>query len=274
MIGIITKKIVIYIVLIAIAIFLTFPFVWLVSTSFKGEMETIFPNPPQWIPESPTFENYKAVFDKVDFFRSFLNSVIITVMGIFLNVITAALAAYPLARIDFRGKKVIFGLIIATLMIPMQGTMIVNYLTIMRLGLLDQFLGVVLPTAVYVIGIVVLKAAYEAIPVEMEEAARVDGCGEFRLWYRVMLPMIKPSLAAVGILAFVYYWNDFMWPLITLKSDNKYPLQVALSRLESVFQTNFRYVTAGAVLSMLPILIFFAFTQRYFIEGTKGAIKG
>ncbi len=268
------KKWMIYIVLIAVAIYLTFPFVWLLSTSFKGQMETIFPNPPQWIPESPTFENYQMVFIRVNMFRSLLNSALITVIGIFFNVFTAALAAYPLARIDFRGKKVVFGLIMATLMIPIQGTMIVNYITLKHLGLIDQFLGVVLPSAVNVIGIVILKATYEGVPTEMEEAARVDGCGEFKLWLRVMMPIIKPALAAVSILAFVYYWNDFMWPLIIIKDPDKYPLQVALSRLESVFQTNFRYVTAGAVLSMLPILLFFALTQRFFIEGTKGAVKG
>lgn len=268
------QKWMLYLILIAVAVFLTFPFVWLLSTSLKGQMETIFPNPPRWIPESPTFENYKAVFAQINILCSLLNSVFITTIGILFNVITAALAAYPLARINFFGKKVIFGFIMATLMIPMQGTMIVNYITLKHLGLIDQFLGVVLPSAVNVIGIVILKAAYEAVPVEMEEAARVDGCGEFRLWLRVMMPIIQPALAAVSILGFVFYWNDFMWPLIIIKSLDKYPLQVALSRLESVFQTNFRYVTAGAVLSMIPILLFFAFTQRYFIEGTKGAVKG
>ncbi|MGE5581192.1 MAG: carbohydrate ABC transporter permease [Bacillota bacterium] len=270
----IIEKALIYILLIAIAIFLIFPFFWLLSTSLKGPQETIFPSPPQWIPESPTLENYRVVFEKVNVVRSFLNSVIITFLGMFFNVITAALAAYPLARIDFRGRKIIFGMILATLMIPMQGTMIANYLTLKQLGLIDQYLGVVITTAVFVIGIVVLKAAYEAIPIEIEEAARVDGCGEFKIWFRVMLPMIKPALAAISILSFVYYWNDFMWPLIVLKTFDKVPLQVALSRLEGIFQTNFRYVTAGAVISMLPILIFFCFTQRYFIEGTKGAIKG
>lgn len=268
------KKWMIYFVLVAIAIFMTFPFFWLLSTSLKGQMETIFPSPPQWIPESPTLENYQVVLTRVNMVQSILNSAFITAMGVFLNVFTAALAAYPLARINFYGKKVIFGFIMATLMIPVQGTMIVNYITMKHLGLIDQFLGVILPSAVNVIGIVILKAAYEVVPVEMEEAARVDGCGEFRLWFKVMLPTIKPSLAAVLILGFVYYWNDFMWPLIIIKSSTKYPLQVALSRLESAFQTNYRYITAGAVLSMLPILLFFAFTQRYFIEGTMGAIKG
>jgi putative chitobiose transport system permease protein len=268
------KKIGLYVLLIAIAVFLTFPFIWLLSTSLKGQMETIFPNPPRWIPEFPTLENYKAVFERVNIFRSFINSVIITAMGIFFNVITAALAAYPLARINFWGKKLVYGLILSTLMIPIQGTIIANYLTLKQLGLLDRHLGVVIVTAVFVIGIVVLKAAYETIPVEMEEAARVDGCGEFKIWWRIMIPMVKPALAAVAILGFVNYWNDFMWPLIVLKTADKYPLQVALTRLESAFQTNFRYVTAGAVMSMLPILIFFILNQRHFIEGTKGAIKG
>ena len=268
------RKLGIYLVLSLIAIFMVFPFLWLLSTSFKGQLESIFPNPPKWFPAQPTLVNYQVVFREINIWRSFLNSMIITILGVFFNISTSALAAYPLARINFWGKKSIFALLLLPLMIPVQGSMIVNYLTLTKLKLIDQHLGVVITTAVSIIGIVILKAAYEAIPNEIEEAARVDGCGEMRLWWQIMMPMIKPSLAAVSILSFVYYWNDFMWPLIVLKTFEKIPLQVALSRLESAFQTNFRYVAAGAIISMLPILIFFAFTQRYFVEGTKGAIKG
>lgn len=268
------KKLIVYLLLIAIALFMTFPFFWLVSTSLKGQTETIFPSTLRWIPEAPTLENYKIVLEHVDMIRSTINTTIITILGIFLNALLAAMAAYPLARINFVGKKVIFALLMGTLMIPMQGTMIINYVTLKKLGMLDTFLGLVLPTAVNVIAILILKNAYEAVPDEIEEAARVDGCGEFRLWIKMMVPNIKPALAAVCILGFVYYWNDFMWPLIVISSDEKWPLQMALSKLSSAVQTNYRYITAGAVMSMLPILLFFAFTQRYFIEGTKGAVKG
>lgn len=268
------KKTGLYILLIAIAIFMIFPFVWILSTSFKGNQEALFSYPPQWIPQFPTLDNYKAVFGQINIFQCFINSVIITVMGVLLNVITAALAAYPLARINFWGRNVVFALILAPMMIPIQGTMIVNYLTLKELSLLNSYLGAVITTAVFIIGVFVLKSAFEAIPMEMEEAARVDGCGEFGIWWRIMVPMVKPSLAAVSILAFVYYWNDFMWPLIIFRDMEKIPLQVGLTKLESAFQTNFRYVAAGAVFSMVPILLFFGFTQRYFVEGTRGAIKG
>ncbi|HEX3046338.1 MAG TPA: carbohydrate ABC transporter permease [Bacillota bacterium] len=263
-----------YVLLVAIAIFLTFPFLWVLATSFKGRQETIFSYPPVWIPMFPTWENYQAVFNQVNILRCFINSIIVTSIGVFLNVITAALAAYPIARMQFWGKRFIFALILAPMMIPIQGTMIVNFLTLKQLHLLDTYLGAVITTAVFIIGVFVMKNAFEAIPHEIEEAARVDGCGEFKMWRRIMLPMIKPTLAAVAILGFVYYWNDFMWPLIVLRDANKITLQIGLTRLESAFQTNYRYVAAGAVMSMIPILVFFAFTQKYFIEGAKGAIKG
>lgn len=268
------KKSCIYLLLVAIAIFLTFPFFWLLSTSLKGQMESIFPMPPVWVPKQPTLENYLVVFKQINIARALINSVIITAIGVFGNVVTAAVVAYPLARINFWGKKFIYGLILTPLMIPVQSTMIANYVTLKNLKLLNTHLGVVIPFAVNLIGAFIVKTAYEAIPHEMEEAARVDGCGEFGMWWRVMLPMIKPALATVSILAFVYFWNDFMWPLIILKSADKIPLQVALTRLETAFQTNFRYISAGGVIAMLPIMVFFAFTQRFFIEGAKGAVKG
>ena len=267
------KKIVLYIVLISIALFLTFPMIWMLSTSFKGP-EDLFSYPPQWIPENPTLANYKAVFAKVPIFRYLLNTVLITTIGLTLNLVLSALAAYPLGRMKFWGSKVIFFMIIAPMLIPLQGKMIVNYLTLKKLHLVNTHLGVVLPSAVSIFGVFLLKQSYEAIPMEIEEAARIDGCGEFRLWWQIMLPSVKPSLAAVSIFSFVVYWNMFMWPLIVLKSKNLYPLTVGLTALESTFENNFRYISAGAMISIVPILIFFYFTQRYFIEGYKGAVKG
>lgn len=267
------KKVFLYMFLIIIAVFFTFPLFWMLSTSFKGP-ENLFSYPPQWIPKNPTLANYQAVFDKVPLIRYFFNTVIITTMGVVLNLVLSAMAAYPLGRLKFIGRKLIFALIIAPMLIPLQGTMIVNYVTLKRISLVNTHLGVVITSAVSIFGVFLLKQSYEIIPREIEEAACIDGCGEFRMWWQIMVPMVKPAIAAVSIFSFVTYWNYFMWPLIVLKDKELYPLTVGLRALESTFDYNFRYISAGAMISIIPILIFFYFTQRYFIEGTKGAIKG
>ena len=262
-----------YLLLVLLAVLFTFPFFWMLSTSFKGP-EDLFKYPPEWIPRNPTLANYKAVFEKIPLFRYFFNTVVITVSGVMLNITLSSMAAYPLGRMNFWGRKFIFGLIIAPMLIPLQGTMIINYVTLRELELVNTFLGVVITSAVSIFGVFLLKQAYEGVPQEIEEAARIDGCGEFRLWWQVMLPMVRPSLAAVSIFSFVGYWNSFMWPLIVLKDKELYPLSVGLAALESTFESNFRYISAGAIISIIPILIFFYFTQRYFVEGYKGAVKG
>lgn len=267
------KKIISYVLLVLIAVFLTFPFFWMLSTSFKGP-ENLFSYPPEWIPKNPTLDNYRAVFAKIPIFRYFLNTVIITALGVTLNIVLSSMAAYPLGRMNFWGRNFIFSLIIAPMLIPLQGTIIINYMTLRELNLVNKYLGVVITSAVSIFGVFLLKQAYAGVPKEIEEAARIDGCGEFRLWWQIMLPMVKPSLAAVSIFSFVGYWNLFMWPLIVLKDKALYPLSVGLTALESTFESNFRYISAGAVISIIPILIFFYFTQRYFIEGYKGAVKG
>lgn len=267
------KKIILYLILIIIAIFFAFPFFWMLSTSFKGA-EGVFVMPPQWIPKHFTLINFKSVFNRVPICRFLFNSLIITTMGISLNLFLSILAAYPLGRLNFQGKNIILALIIAPLMIPMEGKLVVNYIIIKNLNLLNTYLGVVLPSAVNVIGILLLKGAFEAIPKEIEDAARIDGCGELRIWWQIMLPMVKPSLAALSILSFVLYWNSFLWPLIILKDRELYPLSVGLTTLASAFEYNFRYISAGGVIAIIPIVIFFYYTQRYFVEGFKGAVKG
>lgn len=268
------KRIALYAVLIMLAVFFTFPFFWAVSTSFKGRGENIYSTVPHWIPQEPTVNNYVRLFREVPILKYFLNSVLITVMGVVVDVFLAALAAYVIGRFDFWGKPLITAAIIAPLMIPVQGTIVVNYLTIKGLGLVNSYIAVVLPYSVYIIGIFILREAFAKVPDSLEESARMDGAGEFRIWWQIMLPIVKPQLAAIAILAFVRFWNFFMWPLIILKDEAKYPLPVGLTALEAAFQQDFRVIAAGTVVSVIPILIFFFFTQNFFVEGTRGAVKG
>lgn len=261
-----------YTILILLAVFFAFPFFWVLSTSLKTAVD-VFSWPPKWIPNPPTLENYQMVLKKLPILRYFLNTLIITGMGILFNVVLAALAAYPLARLNFKGRNLIFAIILLPMMIPMQGGLIVNFITIIKLHLYDTFLAVVLPGAVSIFGIFLMRQHYQSVPKELEDAARIDGCNEFQLWWKIMLPMVRPAITALAIFSFTAYWNAFLWPLIVLQDSNKYPLQVGLSYLSSTFEGNFRQISAGIIIAAVPILVFFFFTQRFFIEGYQGALK-
>lgn len=261
-----------YIILILLAVFFSFPFFWVLSTSFKTAVD-VFAWPPKWIPKPSTLENYQVVMKKLPIARYFLNTMIITGLGIVFNVILSALAAYPLARLNFKGRNFLFTLILLPMMIPMQGGLIVNFITIIKMNLFDTYLAVVLPSAVSIFGIFLMRQHYLSVPKEIEDAARIDGCGEFRLWWKIMLPMVRPATTAMAIFSFAAYWNSFLWPLIVLQDSKKYPLQVGLSYLSSTFEGNFRQISAGIIIASIPILIFFFATQRFFIEGYQGALK-
>lgn len=261
-----------YFILILLAVFFTFPFIWVLSTSFKGPGENLFTWPPKFIPEHPTFENYIAVFKKVPMVRYFINTLIITSLGVVFQVTLAAFAAYPLARLEWKGKDLVFKFILFPLLIPMEGALIVNFITILKMGLYDTHLAVVLPSAVSIFGIFLMRQHYLSVPAELEDAARIDGCNEFQVFWKITFPLVRPATAALAIFAFTAYWNSLLWPLIVLRTPTKYPIQVGLSQLSSTFEPNFRTASAAIVIAMVPILVFFYFTQKYFIEGYKGAI--
>ncbi len=206
--------------------------------------------------------------------RFLVNTLVITGAGVGLNLLLCSLAAYPLARLRFPGRNLLFFLLLSTLMLPAHVGLIVNFVTMRRLGLIDTYVAVVLPSAVSVFGIFLLRAQYLSIPQELEDAARIDGASEIGIWRRIMLPLIAPGLATLAIFEFVAFWNSFLWPLIVLKSPEKYPLAVGLLYLSGLFAHNTRLIAAGAVMMTVPILIVFLFTQRYFIRGiTLGALR-
>ncbi|MFH1453071.1 MAG: carbohydrate ABC transporter permease [Armatimonadota bacterium] len=265
-----------YAILIALALFMTFPFIWLLLTSIKttGNMfkiETF----ADIIPWPVSFENFIEVMKTVPLIPKFLfNTVIITFWGMLLGIVISALAAYPLARFKFPGRNFIFFMFISTMMLPTQANMIVNFITIRKLGLFDTYIAVILPALVNVFGIFLMRQAYLTIPGELEDAGRLDGCGELSLWWHVMLPMTRPALGALSIFTFVAYWNTFMWPLVILKTESKYPFAVGLTYLSNMFASDFRTVAAAAVISMVPIIIVFILMQKQFIKGiTAGAVK-
>lgn len=264
-----------YLGLSLIAVVTVGPFLWLLSTALKSAGENIFAFPPVLLPEWPTLSNFTAVWETVPFGRYTWNSLVVSLLSVVANLLLAALAAYPLARMTFRGKGVIFVAVLATMMVPFQVIMIPLFLVCLRLGLVDSIWGLVLPTAVSAFGIFLLRQAYMAIPKELEEAALIDGCGPLALWWRVMLPLIRPALATLAIFTFVGTWGDFLWPLIVLKDPQQYTLPVGIATLAGTFSGNWRLVAAGSILSMVPVLLVFLLLQRFFIgDETAGAVKG
>ena len=258
-----------------------FPFIWLISTALKGVDENIFEYPPVFIPRCFTFGNFIGVWKQIPFMAYFFNSLIVAGFTVVLNLIFSSLAAYPLARMNFKGKNFLFCLVLATIMIPFQAIMLPVYLIVLKLHLVDSYgfvmgyLGLILPFAVNAFGIFLMRQAFLSIPKEMEEAAFIDGCGVFDIWRKILLPMTSPTLALLAIFTFIGSWGDFLWPSIVLTNKALYTLPVGVNDLQGMFSANWRFIASGAIISIIPILVFFIAMQRYFISSqNEGAIKG
>lgn len=271
----------IHAILIAVSLLSIFPFIWLLSTSLKGSSENIFAYPPSIIPTDFTFANYVGVWQKVNLMRYFINSMIVAGGTVLLNLILSSLAGYPLARMEFKGKKIAFFSILATIMVPFQAIMLPVYLITLKLHLVDSvndtmgFIGLIMPFAVSAFGIFLMRQAFLAIPREMEEAAIIDGCNVFQVFWKVLLPMVKPSLAVLAIFTFIGSWGEFLWPSIVLTKEAMYTLPVGVNNLQGMFSSNWRFIAAGSIISTIPIIIFFLAMQKYFISGeNEGAVKG
>ncbi len=264
-----------YVILIIIAILMLFPLLWLISTSLKSPTENVFSFPPQLLPKQPTLNNFKTVWETYPFATYLGNSTFVAVLSVVLNLLFCSLAAYPLARLDFKGKKLIFALIISTIMIPFQIVMIPLYILIIQFGLKNNYLGVILPNIASAFGIFLLRQAFQGVPKELEEAARMDGCSELGIWYNVMIPAVKPALVTLAIFTFIASWSDFLWPLIVLDKPEYYTLPLGVATLAGTFSLDWRIIAAGSVISIIPVLILFLFVQRYIIPtNISSGVKG
>lgn len=242
------------------------PFLWLLSTSFKGA-EEIFAYPPDILPRTFVWENYSGLWNAVPLAGYFLNSSIVTALSVLVNVLFSSLAGFALARMRFRLRTTAFLLVIAAVIIPKEVLILPLYTIILTMRLDDSLAGVLLPFLVDGMSIFLMRQAFLSIPREIEEAGVMDGAGPFRLWWNVMAPMTAPAMATVTIVSFIAAWGDFLWPLVVLRSPEQYTLQVGLSYLTGTFVDNFRYVAAGGILSIIPVLIVFLFMQRHFERG-------
>ncbi|WP_338022929.1 carbohydrate ABC transporter permease [Argonema galeatum] len=252
-----------------------FPLLWLIGTAFKSPTENIFQFPPQLLPSQPTFQNFVTVWQTNPFGRYLFNSTLIAVLTVGLNVLFCSLAAYPLARLNFRGKDAIFSGIVSTIMIPFQIVMIPLYVLTVQLGLRNTYLGIIFPSIASAFGIFLLRQAFQGVPKELEEAARMDGCSEQGIWWFVMLPAIRPALVTLAIFVFIGSWSDFLWPLIVVDRQEYYTLPLGVALLAGTFSLDWRLIAAGSVISIAPILIFFLFMQRYIVPTDSGSgVKG
>jgi multiple sugar transport system permease protein len=243
------------------------PFVWMILGSFKGAGE-LLRVPPTWWPKTPTLGNYRDLFDKQSFPRYFMNSTLVAVCVTIGNVIFCSMLGYALAKLNFRGKKVIFGLVMGTLMVPGMVTFVPLFVLVANLNLVDTYPGLILPFLVTPFGVFLMRQFILSLPDDLLDAGRVDGAGELRILRQIIMPLCGPAVATLGILTFLGSWNSFLWPLVVAQTQDHYTLPVALA-LFSTGQnvTNYGVLLAGATVVVLPILVVFLIFQRRFIEG-------
>ncbi|MDF2709175.1 MAG: sugar transporter permease [Nonomuraea muscovyensis] len=251
------------------------PFLWQLSTSLKSVTEDIYSSTPSFLPEQPTLDNYAQVADTIPVWSYAANSLVVAAIVITGNVIGATLAGYALARLRFRGAKLLLGLFLATLVLPGEVTIVSQYVTVRSLGLADTLLGVALPGAIAMLNVLLMRTAFAAIPKEMDEAAVIDGATAWQRLRHIGLPNVRGMLSVITIFSFIGAWDDFLWPLIVLTDPDTYTLTVGLQYLNGTFSANPRLIAAGTMISFVPIVIVFAALQRYFFRGVEeGAIKG
>ena len=268
---VIVSNLISYILLITIAIICAGPFIWLLLSSLRTGANIY---DLHFSLSSFSFANYTGVMEFMKLHKYVWNTVVITFGAIAIDVVFSAMCAYPLATMNFKGKNFVFGVLVATMIIPAAAGMIINYLTISKMNLLDNVMGVILPSSVKTFSIILLRQAYLGVPKELIDAAKIDGAGQFFTWLKVMLPGIVPSISTVVIFDFIGNWNAFLWPIIIFKSPEKYPLATALQYLNGSFSYKFGYVAAGTILSIIPVLIVFMLCQKNYIEAVSGAVKG
>ena len=251
------------------------PMLWELSTSLKSPAEDVFAATPQFLPQHPTLHNYDVVAQTIPIWHFAENSVIVAILGVGGNLIGATAAGYALARLRFRGRKLVTGLFLSTLVLPGEVTIISQYQTVTKLGFGDSLIGVALPGMIGAINVLLIRNAFQSIPDELEDAAVIDGANVWQRIRYIGLPNIKGILSVVAILTFIGAWDDFLWPLLVLQSPDKLTLTVGLSYLQGQFSADPRTIAAGAMIALVPILIIFAVLQRYFFRGVgEGAIKG
>ncbi|MBC1288308.1 carbohydrate ABC transporter permease [Listeria welshimeri] len=275
-----SKSFIWYITVLLISLVTVFPLIWTVSTSFKPTSE-ILSNGMNLIPKMFTWDNYKDVFSTTPFARYLVNSLILAVGGVLSNLFFGSLAGYAFAKLPFKGKKGLFMTFLGSMMIPAVVTMIPSFLVLKNfplmggnditghggMGFINTYWAILIPGAAGAFSIFFMKQFFETLPDELSEAARIDGCSEFKIFWKIYMPLAKTALATLGIMTFQAGWNQFMWPLIVLNSQKMMTVQVGLASFQYNESANYGALMAGTIVSTIPVLFVFIFAQKYFVEG-------
>lgn len=263
-----------YAALVTGAVLAVLPMMWMVSASLMpaGSANSY---PPRLFPDSVTLEHYRALFTRLNVGRYFVNSSIIALSITTLSLLINSMAGYAFAKFRFRGRDKVFGVLTAGLQIPVQVVMLPLFLMLKSMGLINTYWGVIVPSMASIFGIFLIRQYTISIPDDLLDAARIDGASEFRIYWSIVLPVIRPILATLAIWTFLNAWNDFMWPLIALVDEQKYTLPVALASLSGEHAQDTELMMAGSVLTIAPVMLVFMFLQRYYLQGiTAGSVKG
>lgn len=268
-------KIILYLILILITVVMVIPFLWMLSASIKSDREVFQMNPFVWIPEVPKWDNYIKIWTKIPMLKFVENTVFLTIVVTLLQLLTSSFAAYSFAKLEFKHKNTLFLAYIATIAMPWQVYMVPQFIMMRAMGLNDKLLAMICLQAFSAFGVFMMKQFYEGIPSELCEAARIDGMSEYKIYAKIMLPLSKPALSTLTIFTFVSTWNDYLGPLIYLKTESKKTIQLGLKMFIGEYSSEYGLIMAGSVLSLIPVIIVFLCLQKYFVEGVASTgLKG
>ena len=268
-------KILVYVILILLFAVMITPFIWMLSASIKSDREVFQMNPFVLIPENPKWSNYSTIWTKIPFATFVKNTVVLTVVVTLLQLFTSSFAAYSFAKLRFRHSRGLFLAYIATIAMPWQVYMVPQFIMMRKMGLNDTLLAIVCLQAFSAFGVFLMKQFYEGVPDDLCEAARIDGMSEYQIYFKIMLPLSKPALSTLVIFTFVNTWNDYLGPLIYLKSKENKTIQLGLKMFISQYSSDYGLIMAGSVLSLIPVLIMFLCLQKYFVQGVASTgLKG
>ena len=263
-----------YILLIALTLITLLPLIWMLSASFKLSTE-VFSNPIRWIPETFHWDNYLKIWEKVDFALFTKNSAKLTILVTIIQLFTCSFAAYGFTKCKFPGRDTLFLCYVATIAIPWQIFMLPQYIMMQKFNLVDSHLGYVLLSSFAAFGVFLLRQFFLGIPNELLEAARIDGLSEYGIYFRIVLPLAKPAMATLAIFTFVNVWNDFMSPMIYFNSESNKTIPLGIRMFVGQYSTDYQLIMAASVVSLIPVIIMYAFCQRYFVQGiASSGLKG
>ncbi|MFI8529600.1 carbohydrate ABC transporter permease [Streptomyces aquilus] len=260
-----------YAALVLCALLTLLPFLWVISGSLRS-LDEIRSDPGAWLPHDVTLDNFTRLFATEGFGRFLVNSIVVAAIVVIGNIVAASAAGYALAKLDFAGKRIAFGTVMAALMVPFTAVFVPQFVITVDLGLADTLTGIALPAMALPLSVFIMRQYALSIPDELLEAARIDGAGEFRIFFRIFLPLAGPAVATVTIMSFLFSWNNFIWPLIVAQSTSSYTLPVGLAATSqaAAHVTDYGLMLAGAIVVMLPVLVLFLFLQRHFVRGIAG----